>query len=34
MRVDRYKKIKLLMDLDVEWLMAIKRKNPQKVFIE
>ena len=34
MRVDRYKKIKLLLDLDMEWLMAIKRKNPQKVFIE
>ena len=34
MRVNRYKKIKLLLDLDTEWLMAIKRKYPQKVFIE
>ena len=34
MKVDRYKKIKLLLDLDTEWLMAIKRKYPQKVFIE
>lgn len=34
MRVNRYKKIKLLMDLDMDWLMAIKRKYPQKVFIE
>lgn len=33
-RVDRYKKIKLLLDLDMEWLMAIKRKHPQKVYIE
>ena len=34
MRVDRHRKIKLLLDLDMEWLTAIKRKQPQKVFIE
>lgn len=33
-RVDRYRKIKILLDLDREWLMAIKRKYPQKVYIE
>ncbi len=33
-RENRHSKIKLLLDLDTEWLMAIKRKYPQKVFLE
>lgn len=32
-RVNRYDKIKLLLDLDREWLLEIKRKHPEKVFI-
>jgi len=32
-RVNRHEKIKLLLDLDREWLLEIKRKYPEKVFI-
>lgn len=33
-RANKYDKIKLLLDLDREWLLEIKRKYPEKVYIE
>jgi len=32
-RVNRYDKVKLLLDLDMDWLLAIKKKYPEKVYI-